>query len=135
DGSNCTVNTINLIRNSRVNIATGRIPSAAPCPADAKSPARVLPRRTLVGLYCAISPTPLTLCSKGHIGLNLDPVSAPSKHSRRRQVRREGGPRLRDWDIRRAVNLRPRKTRVVGIDEHVPIVGRSRPIEIHPIGI
>src|SRR5262249_42316148 len=105
-----SVNAINLIGNTRIDIATGRVRSTAPTQADTKAPARVLPGSAVVGLHSAVSPTPLTFCTKGRVALDLDPICPRTQNCRRAQVNREGGAALHKGLISGAVNLRARKT-------------------------
>ena len=94
-----------------------------------------MPCRRRIRLHSAISPTPLALRSKGHVGLNLNPVCACTKHRSRAQIYRKGRPAYRNRLVQCAVNLRPRNPPAIGVNEHIPIGGRSDTVEIHPVGV
>ena len=107
-----------------------------PVGAAPEGPARVPECRSVIRLHCPIGPAPLSLRTKGHVGLDLDPIGACSEDRRRGQVYREGRPNLRDRLVERAVNLRAGQIpRAVGVNENIPIGGWSRAVELHPIGI
>ena len=80
----CPIDPVHLVWHSRVDTAIS-IPST-PTDTNTKATTRVLPRCTLVGLHCPVSPTPLTLSGKGQVGLDLDPIRACTKHGSRAQV-------------------------------------------------
>ena len=89
----------------------------------------------VAGLHSAIGPAPLALRTKGHVGLDLDPIRARAEDRSRSEVYGEGGADHRDWLVQSAVNLRARKSAAVGVNEDIPIGGRSRAIEIQSIGV
>jgi len=86
-------------------------------------------------LHHPVSPIPLTLRSKSHIGLDLYPIGPSSQNRRGGQVYRERRSDYRDRLIERAENLSARKSTAVGVNENIPIGGRSRALEVSPVRI
>src|SRR5437870_12818567 len=129
----CPVNAVNLVRTARSRYADRQL--WHPSRADSEAAAWVLPGCGVVGLYSAIGPTPFALRGEVHVGLDLDPVRALAEDRRDGQGYREGRAHYRDRLVQRAENLGAGKTRAVGVNEDIPIKGRSRAIEVHPIGV
>ena len=93
---------------------------------------RISECRSRISLHHPVSPLPLTLRSESHIGLDLYPIGASSQNRRDGQVYRERGADYRDRLVERAENLSARKSTAVGVNENIPIGGRSRALEVPP---
>ena len=127
-----SVDPVNTIRSARGGYASQ---FCHPSRADTEAAARVLPGCAAVRLHRAIGPAPLALCTEVHVGLDLYPIRGSGENRRRSQVYRERRAHYRDWLVQSAVDLRAGKTPAVGVNEDIPIEGRSCAVEVHPVGI
>lgn len=97
--------------------------------------ARILPGCGIVGLQSAICPPPLPVRDECHIGLDLDPVCPRGEDRHARQIHTKSAARDTKRLAQRAINLRARQTGIVRVEEDIETVGRSRAVEVPPIGI
>src|SRR6266404_6955829 len=130
--TSCTVKPVNLIWSTcGGNTDWFSYPNRA----TTEGTARVLECRSVVRLHRAVGPAPLALRTEGHVGLDLNPIRPGSEDRCDWQVCREGSAHLYDWNVGRAENLRAGKSRVVGVNEDIPIGSRSEAVEVCPIGV
>src|SRR5262249_20450708 len=106
-----------------------------PVCATSEGTAQVPERRAIVRLHRAVSPTPLALSAKRHVGLELNPIRARSEDCSRREVCRESSSHLCNWDVRRTEDLSAGKSGAVGVNEDIPVGGRSGTIKVDPVSI
>src|ERR1051326_4733227 len=102
---------------------------------NSKAAARILPDSRVVRLHRAIGPTPLAACAKGHVGLDLNPVSARAKNRSLREVNCKRGADYHDWLVQKRIIRSSGKAPVVKVNVDIPRVSRSGAVEVRTVGI
>src|SRR5439155_10831945 len=121
---------------SDLNVATRRVPPAAPSRADTEATTRVFPCCTIVGLHRPVLPVPLATHVKIQPGLHRNPIGARGQHCRSAEVNDKIYiVRTRVRLVHRSVNLCSRQTARILVEKDVKGYGRPGKTVIRPLHV